>query len=51
MTRRHARLGRAWAGDRVFRATGRIEEAAVALGCHTLDTAAAIIGFDWRDLR
>jgi len=42
---------RAWAGDRVFRATGRIEEAAVALGCHTLDTAAAIIGFDWRDPR
>ena len=42
---------RAWAGDRVFRATGRIEKAAVALGCHTLDTAAAIIGFDWHDLR
>lgn len=42
---------RAWAGDRVFRATGRIEEVAVALGCHTLDTAAAIIAFDWRDLR
>lgn len=42
---------RAWAGDRIFRATGRIEEAAVALGCHTLDTTAAIIGFDWRDLR
>lgn len=42
---------RAWAGDRIFRATGRIEEAALALGCHTLDTASAIIGFDWRDLR
>lgn len=42
---------RAWAGERVFRATGRIEEAAVALGCNTLDTAAAIIGFDWQELR
>lgn len=42
---------RGWAGDRIFRATGRIEEVALALGCHTLDTAAAIIGFDWRELR
>lgn len=42
---------RAWAGRRVFLATGRIEEAALALGCQTLDTAAAIIDFDWRDLR
>jgi len=42
---------RAWAGERVFQTTGRIEGAAVALGCHTLDTAAAIIGFDWQELR
>jgi hypothetical protein len=41
---------RAWAGRRVFLGAGRIEEAALALGCRTLDTAAAIIGYDWRDL-
>ena len=39
---------RAWAGHRVLTETGRIDEAARALGCRTLDTAAAIIGFDWR---
>lgn len=42
---------RAWAGRRVFLATGRIEEVALVLGCRTLDTAAAIIGFDWSELR
>lgn len=40
---------RAWAGLEVFRDTGRIEEVAIVLGCHSLDTAAAIIGFDWQD--
>lgn len=40
---------RAWAGHRIFSETGRIEDAALALGCKTLDTAAAIIGFDWRN--
>ncbi len=39
---------RAWAGRQVFLRTGRIEQAALALGCKTLDTAADIIGFDWR---
>ena len=40
---------RAWAGLEVFRDTGQIEEVAVVLGCRSLDTAAAIIGFDWQD--
>ena len=40
---------RAWAGHRVLAETGRVDEAARALGCRTLDTAAAIIGFDWRN--
>lgn len=42
---------RAWAGRRILVETGRIDEVALALGCKTLDTAAAIIGFDWRVLR
>jgi len=42
---------RAWAGRRILIETGRIDEVALALGCKTLDTAAAIIRFDWRDLR
>lgn len=33
---------RAWAGRRVFLATGRVERAALTLGCKTLDTAAEI---------
>lgn len=40
---------RAWAGRSVFLTTGRIERVALALGCQTLDTAAVIIDFDWRD--
>lgn len=39
---------RAWAGRRIWLESGRIEEAASALGCRNLDTAAAIIDFDWR---
>lgn len=38
----------AWAGVGVLRETGRIEAAARALGCRSLDTAARIIGLDWR---
>lgn len=38
---------RAWAGRRVWLESGRIEEAALALGCRSLDTAAAIIECDW----
>ncbi|MBX3313764.1 MAG: hypothetical protein KF906_05530 [Actinobacteria bacterium] len=37
----------AWAGRTVFLATGRIEDAAHALGVRSLDGAAAIIGWDW----
>ena len=39
---------RAWAGQRVWQETGRIEEVTRALGCRTLDTAADIIGLHWR---
>jgi len=39
---------RAWAGRRVFLATGQIDKAALALGTRTLDNAAAVIGFAWR---
>ncbi len=39
---------RAWAGRRVWLQSGRIEEAALALGCRSLDTTAAIIELDWR---
>jgi integrase/recombinase XerC len=39
---------RAWAGRRAWLQSGRIEEAASALGCRSLDTAAAIVDFDWR---
>lgn len=41
---------RGWAGQRVWKHTGRIEAAAIALGCKSLDTAAAIIGYEWADL-
>jgi integrase len=37
-----------WAGARVLADTGRIEAAARALGCRSLDTAARLLGFDWR---
>lgn len=37
----------AWAGCQVFNTTGRIEEAAHALGVRSLDRAADIIGWDW----
>lgn len=39
----------AWAGARVFAETGRIEDAARALGVRGLDRAARIIGYDWHD--
>jgi integrase len=39
---------RAWAGHRVWQTTGRIEAAAAALGCRSLDAAAATIGLDWQ---
>ncbi len=58
-TLRRAGLGRepdvrpvsvaAWAGARVLAETGRIEVAARALGVRSLDRAARIIGYDWRD--
>lgn len=41
---------RGWAGQRVWSQTGRVETAAIALGCKSLDTAAAIIGYEWGDL-
>jgi integrase/recombinase XerC len=37
----------AWAGARLFRDTGRIESAALALGVRSLDRAARLIGWDW----
>jgi integrase len=39
----------AWAGRRVYEETSRIEEAARALGVRSLDIAADIIGWGWRD--
>ncbi len=38
---------RAWAGRRAFDATGQIEDAALLLGCRSLDTPARLIGHDW----
>lgn len=37
---------RAWAGQRIWLRTGLIETAAHALGCTSLDTAAAVIGYE-----
>ena len=37
----------AWAGQKVFESTGRIEVAAKALGVRSLDRAARLIGWDW----
>ena len=37
-----------WAGRRIFDRTGRIEEAAKALGFRKLDWAARAIGWEWR---
>jgi len=37
-----------WAGALVLANTGRIDLAARALGCRSLDTAARLIGLDWR---
>jgi len=39
----------AWAGRRVLDETGRIDLAARALGVRSLDRAAGIVGWDWRD--
>ncbi len=41
---------RAWAGHRVWVETGRIESAATALGCGSLDTTARIVGYEWAEL-
>ena len=41
---------RAWAGRRIWVETGRIESAAAALGCMSLDTAAGIVGYEWAEL-
>jgi site-specific recombinase XerD len=38
----------AWAGARVLADTRRIEAAARALGCRSLDAAARLLWFDWR---
>lgn len=38
----------AWAGQRVFDETGRIEDVARRLGLRSLDRAAALIGWEWR---
>ena len=38
-----------WAGARIHTDTGRIEEAARALGVRSLDRAARLIGLDWQD--
>lgn len=40
---------RAWAGRRVFDETGSIEAVAQHLGLRSLDTAARLIGLDWRE--
>lgn len=37
-----------WAGRRVFDRTGKIEDAASAVGLSSLDRTAELIGFDWR---
>jgi hypothetical protein len=36
-----------WAGRRVFEQTGRVEDAARAMGVRSLDRAARLIGLDW----
>lgn len=41
---------RAWAGQRIWLQTGLIETAARALGCTSLDTAAAVIGYGWAEV-
>ena len=38
----------AWAGTKVFEATGRIEVVAERLGMRSLDRTAGFIGWDWR---
>jgi hypothetical protein len=42
---------RAWAGAAIHRRNGRIEHVASALGLRSLDAAADLIGFDWKDNR
>jgi len=39
----------AWAGRRVLCESGRIEAVAKALGARSLDRAASLIGWDWRE--
>ena len=38
-----------WAGARVFERSGRIEEVARRLGVQTLDSAARVIDWEWRE--
>jgi integrase/recombinase XerC len=38
----------AWAGAHVMAGGARIEDAALLMGCRTLDQTAAMVGFDWR---
>jgi hypothetical protein len=39
----------AWAAQRTFTATGRIEVVALTIGFESLDRTAELIGFDWRN--
>jgi hypothetical protein len=39
----------AWAGKQIFNQRGRIDDVAVRLGMRSLDRAARLIGWDWRD--
>lgn len=39
-----------WAGRRVFDETGRVEDAARALGMQSLDRTARLIGVDWNEV-
>ena len=39
----------AWAGNKAFSESGRIEAVAKTLGARSLDRAAALIGWDWRE--
>lgn len=39
---------RAWAGVAIHQRTGRVEHVAAGLGLRSLDSAAEVIGFEWR---
>jgi hypothetical protein len=40
---------RAWFGRKIYDTSGDITDAALALGCESLDITANIIGLDWRN--